>query len=80
MNTFEDFLNVPSKRNGHKNLERKKYFLLASCRSLLKRSGSGAGSGSVSQRFRSEDPDPFQTVTDPEHCKTLIQQIGLEQE
>jgi hypothetical protein len=24
--------------------------------------------GSVSQRYGSEDPDPYQNVTDPEHC------------
>jgi hypothetical protein len=43
---------------------------LASWRSLTKRAGSG--SGSVSQRNGSEDPDPhldpYQNVTDPEHC------------
>jgi hypothetical protein len=30
----------------------------------MKRAGSGAGS--VSQRYGSEDPDPYQNVTDPE--------------
>jgi hypothetical protein len=29
--------------------------------------GSGAGSGSISQRSGSEDPDPHQNVTDPQH-------------
>jgi hypothetical protein len=34
-----------------------------------------AGAGSVSQRYGSADPDtdPYQNVTDPEHCKQLYQ-------
>ncbi len=52
---------VGSKNNKKKNLE--KHFLLP--RSLTKRAGSGVGS--VSQRYGSEDPDPYQNVTDPEH-------------
>ncbi len=31
------------------------------------RAGSGAGFGSVSQRYGSEDPDPLQNATNPEH-------------
>jgi hypothetical protein len=33
-------------------------------------SASGFTSGSVNQRYGSEDPhpDPYQNVTDPEHC------------
>ncbi len=52
---FYDFLslkngvNVPSKRNKHKNLKKKAYFLLASWRTLTKR----AGSWSVCQRYGS---------------------------
>jgi hypothetical protein len=40
----------------------------------MKRAGSRAGSasGSVSQRYGSEDPDPNQNVTDPEHWKLKI--------
>jgi hypothetical protein len=34
----------------------------------MKRTGSGAVSGSVSQRYGSADPDPYQKVTDLEHC------------
>jgi hypothetical protein len=60
---------VPSKRNTHKNMDKRNYFYLASLRSLTKRAGSGAGS--VSQKYGSEDPYPhpnmFQKVTDPEH-------------
>jgi hypothetical protein len=33
----------------------------------MKGVGSGAGSGSISQRYGSEDPDPHQNVTDPQH-------------
>jgi hypothetical protein len=29
---------------------------------------AGSESGSVSQRYRSPDPDPYQNVTDPQHC------------
>ncbi len=42
--------------NKQKKFE-KKNILLASWRSLTKRAGSGTGS---------TDPDPYQTVTDPE--------------
>ncbi len=44
--------------------KQKIYFLLASWRSLKKRAGS------IRQRFGSRDPDPYQNVTDPEHCST----------
>jgi len=30
-----------------------------------------AGTGSVGQKYGSEDPDPYQNVTDPEHCFKL---------
>ncbi len=46
-----------------KDKHNKKNFLLASWSHWRKRSGSGA----VSQRLESEDPDPYQNVTDPEH-------------
>jgi hypothetical protein len=29
--------------------------------------GSGTRSGSISQKYGSEDQDPYQNVTDPEH-------------
>ncbi len=35
---------------------------------VLKVTDERAGSGSVSQRYGSDDPDPQQNVTDPEHC------------
>ncbi len=50
--SLKNDVSVPSKSNKHKNLE-KKYFLLASGRSLTKRAGSEAGSASVSQRYGS---------------------------
>jgi hypothetical protein len=54
--------------------KRKKYFLLASWRSLTKRAGSS--SGSVSHKYVSEDPDPhpdpYQNVMDPEHCSQIL--------
>jgi len=31
-------------------------------------SGSASASWSVSQRYRAEDPNPLQHVTDPKHC------------
>jgi hypothetical protein len=42
------------------------------CQPLTKKVGSGAGSGSVSQWHGSADPadlDPYQNVTDPQHCR-----------
>ncbi len=57
-------------RNEQKT--KKKYFLLASWRSMLKIAGSGSGSGSINQRHGSADPDPnpdpHQNVMDPQHC------------
>ncbi len=47
---LKNFINVPSKRNKHKNLG--KFFFLASWRLLTKRAGSGSKAGSVSQRPR----------------------------
>ncbi len=29
------------------------------------------GSGSVSKKYGSEDPDPYQNIEDPEHCKRV---------
>ncbi len=58
----------------------KKLFLLPSWRSLTKRAASGAGSGPFNQRYGSEDPDPYQHVTDPEHLlyvfRILVQLRG----
>jgi hypothetical protein len=42
--------------------------VLVSWNSLTKR----AGSGSVNQMYESKDPDPYQNVTDPEHCRFTI--------
>jgi hypothetical protein len=35
---------------------------------LTKRARSRSDSESVSQRYGPTDPDPYQNVTDPEHC------------
>ncbi len=37
--------------------------------------GVGSGSESISQRYRSGDPDPdlHQNVTDPQHCRNVIE-------
>jgi hypothetical protein len=32
----------------------------------------GSASGTVRQRYGSEDPDPYQNVTDPQHCWKLF--------
>jgi hypothetical protein len=45
--------------------------------SLTKISGSGDGSGFVSQMYGSADPDPYQNVTDPQHC-ILYSKIKVE--
>jgi hypothetical protein len=49
-------VNVPSKSNNKKILEKISFFL-AYLRSLTKRGGFGFGSGSVSQKYGSEDSD-----------------------
>ncbi len=56
-------VNVASKSKKQKNIEN--FFWLPSWRSLMKIAGSGVGS--VCQRYGSEDPDPNQNVTDPQH-------------
>ncbi len=58
--SLKNDVNVPSKRNHP--------FLLASWRSLTNKAGSGAGF--ISQKYGSEDPDPYQTITAPELLKT----------
>jgi hypothetical protein len=51
-------------------------FLLASCQSLTKRAGSR--SGSVNRVDGSKDPDPYQNVTNSEHCWIGIDPNSLE--
>jgi hypothetical protein len=69
--TYFDFLslktdvNVPSKVRNKKTLRKQNFFLLGSCQSLTKK-----GSRSVSQWFGSADPDPYQNVTDIQHCSS----------
>ncbi len=46
-----------------------KKFFFASLKSLKK----GVGSGSISQRYGSGDPDPHQTVTDPQHWLAVFE-------
>jgi hypothetical protein len=55
---------VLSKKTG------KKIFLVGV---LMVTDKSGAGSGC--QRYGSTDPDPYQNVTDPEHCIYYIRDI-----
>jgi hypothetical protein len=35
------------------------------------------GAGSISHRYRSvdQDPDPYQNVMDPKHCKMLVENM-----
>jgi hypothetical protein len=54
------------KINKQKNLGKKTIFLLASCQPL-KKAGSRAGSESVNQWYGYPNPDPYQSVTDPQH-------------
>jgi hypothetical protein len=51
------------KSNKQKNLEKKTYFLLASCQAQTNK----VGSGSVSKWHGSADPDLYLNVTDPQH-------------
>jgi hypothetical protein len=37
----------------------------------MKIAGSGVGSGSGGQSYGSADPDPYQNVTDLQHCLAL---------
>jgi hypothetical protein len=47
----------------------KKVFYVDVLKVTDERAGSGAGSDS--KRYGSADPDPYQNVTDPEHCILL---------
>jgi hypothetical protein len=38
---------------------------------------AGSRSGSISQRHGSTDPDPYQNVMDPQHCKILRFNVKL---
>ncbi len=38
---------------------------------VLKVTDEKAGSEFISQRYRSADPDPYQNVSDQEHCCTV---------
>ncbi len=55
--SLKNYVNVPSKRNKHKHLEKTNYILLTSWRSLTKRAGSGAEPD--------PHPDPLVKGTDP---------------
>jgi hypothetical protein len=37
----------------------------------------GSESGYVRQRYESKDPDPYQNVTDPQHCLGLIRTADM---
>ncbi len=50
----------------------KTYFLWAIWKSLTKRARFETGSGSVNQVNGFKDPDLYQNVTDPEHCRKYI--------
>jgi hypothetical protein len=67
---LKNAVNVPSKSNTQKNVEKNSFFL-ASGRSMTKIAGSGAesgyGAGSIGQRHGSADSEPYQNVPDPQH-------------
>jgi hypothetical protein len=72
-------VNQPLESNKKKNVEKKIVFsLLASLRSMTKLAGSGARSGCISKRHGSPDPDPYQNVTDPQHCLSVLNLFLLE--
>jgi hypothetical protein len=56
------FFSSKKYNNKQKNFEKTK-FLLMSCRSRTKIAGSRSGF-----IVRGADPDPYQKVTDPQHC------------
>ncbi len=78
------YVNVPSKRNKHKNLGKKIIIVFG----VLKvtdeksriRSWIQIRSRSISQRYRSEDldPDPYQSVTDLEYWCFVIDKCSNE--
>jgi hypothetical protein len=60
-------VNVPTVSNKQDNLVENTYFLLAYSvpyKAIEKR----AGSGCLNKWYRSAGPDPYQNVTDREHC------------
>ncbi len=69
--SLKNYVNVPSKRNKHKNLRdnRTKYFLFASWRSLTKKQNPELepDPDAFGQRYGSVDPNSYQNATDPEY-------------
>jgi hypothetical protein len=63
-------VNVPSKSNKQKKTQKKLIFCCHFWRSHSKRAGFGVWS--FSQRSGSEDPDPYQNVTNPEWIHNII--------
>ncbi len=64
---WENDYNVPSEKSNKKLV----------CLRLKATAEKKPGSGSVCQRFGSADPDPYQNVTDPEHCTLVKYLFGL---
>jgi hypothetical protein len=63
--SLKNDVNVPLKSKSV-NLERKKIFFC--CVLNVTDEKAGSDSGSVSQKYGSVVPDPYQNVTDPQHC------------
>ncbi len=60
-------VNADSKSNKQKNLDINK-FLVA----ILKVTDENSRIRILSQRYGSADPDPYQNVTDPQHCFQVL--------
>jgi hypothetical protein len=63
---------VPLRVSCNKKSEEKKF--VSSLKSLKKGVGSGIG-----QRYGYPDPDPYQNVTDPQHCfQEMLNKLSLD--
>jgi hypothetical protein len=72
--TFYDFLSVNNDANVPSKSNRQKTFVgILKVAEEKNRTRDAFGAGSVSQKYGSEVPDPYQNVTDLEHCNMMLQ-------
>ncbi len=72
MKTDENVLTVPSKSNKQENFEKNLLFV-----SISSATDEKAGSGFIGQGRGSTDPDPYQNVTDSQHCLKRLYTGGI---
>ncbi len=77
LNRYDTYLIFVITTKRHNEMNKETYVLMASWKPLKK--GAGSNSGSLLQWYGSPDPNPYQYVTDPEHCseKTPTHEVHI---